>query len=335
MGRSFRLATRVLLATATAMTALAAPAVGAPESPGDTLAGTSVSFVVMDGTSGEIWAERDAHAQYRSASLVKLLIALDYFNSRGPGVEIPADDRALLESMLRSSDDEAASELWAREGWETIVSRMADRLGLTDTEPPADRRVWGYTATSALDVARIYGYLLHEADPAVSEFIVGNLRRATRCAADGRDQYFGIPSAVDEPWAIKQGWSGYAEVAPGKECPELLDGDKTDRGKAGRGKAPEAPEETPAIRDSATRAQVDRGPHIDLTRHALHTSGTIGAGHGMIMVLLSLHPQGATYQDCAQQVTAITRALYLAVKASPADPVGKWPDVQSRWRASP
>jgi hypothetical protein len=226
--------------------------------------------------------------------------------------------------MLRSSDDEAASELWARDGWETIVTRMADRLGLTDTEPPADRRVWGYTATSALDVARIYGYLLNEADPAVSEFIIGNLRRATACAADGYDQYFGIPSAVDEPWAVKQGWSGYDEVVPGKECREHLDGDKT-----GRGKAPAEPEEIPAIRDPATRAQVDRGPHIDLTRRALHTSGTIGAGHGMIMVLLSLHPPGGTYQGCAQQVTAITRALYRAVKASPADPVGRWPDVQS------
>jgi hypothetical protein len=330
MGRSFRLSTRVLLATATAMTVLTVPAVGEPKSPRDALSGTSVSFVVMEGTSGEIWAARDAHAQYRSASLVKLLIALDYFDSRGPGVEIPAGDRALLEPMLRSSDDEAASELWARDGWETIVARMADRLGLTDTEPPADRRVWGYTATSALDVARIYEYLLNEADPSVSEFIVGNLRRATACAADGRDQYFGIPSAVDEPWAVKQGWSGYEEVVSGEKCPEHLDG-----GKAGGGTALAAPEEIPAIRDSATRAQLDRGPHIDLTRVVMHTSGTIGADHGMIMVLLSLHPQGATYQDCAQQVTAITRALYLAVKASPADPVGIWPDVQSRWRALP
>jgi hypothetical protein len=334
MGRSFRLVTRVFLVTATTMTVLAAPAVGAPERPRDTLSGTSVSFVVMD-RSGEIWAEREAHAQYRSASLVKLLIALDYFDSRGPGVEIPAEDRALLESMLRSSDDEAASELWARDGWETIVRRMADRLGLTDTEPPADRRVWGYTATSALDVARIYQYLLNEADPSVGEFIVGNLSRATRCATDGQDQYFGIPSAVDEPWAVKQGWSGYAEVVSGEECPEHLDSDMADGEKAGRGTAPAPPEEVPAIRDSATRAQVDRGPHIDLTRAAMHTSGVIGTGHGMIVVLLSLHPPGAAYQDCAEQVTAITRAIYLAVKASPADPLGRRPDVQSRWRASP
>ncbi|MBV9139948.1 MAG: hypothetical protein JO115_03360 [Pseudonocardiales bacterium] len=301
------------------MAVLATPATGAPEPPveWDKPSGTSVSFVVVDRQTGQVRAEHAAHTQYRSASLVKLLIALDYVESRGPDAPIPPGDRALLESMLRSSDDDAASELWVRGGWETIVQRMADRLELTDTEPPADRRVWGYTATSAADVARIYEYLLDKADPSVSDVILGNLRMATRCAADGRDQYFGIPTAVDEPWAVKQGWSGYEEVVPGEECHERID----------RGTAPE---EIPTLRDAAIRAQADRGPDIDLTRRAMHTSGTIGADHNMIMVLLSLHPEGTPYQTSAQQVTAIVRALYLAVKVAPPDPVRRWPDVESR-----
>jgi hypothetical protein len=305
------------------MAVLATPAESASNSPLDPPFGTSVSFVVVDRETGKVRAERNAHTQYRSASLVKLLIALDYVESRGPNAEVPPDARALLESMLRASDDEAASELWVRDGWETIVERMADRLNLTDTEPPADRRVWGYTATSAADVARIYEYLLNEADPSASEFILGNLREATRCALDGHDQYFGIPTAVDEPWAVKQGWSGYDEVTPDEECRERI----------GHGKVLAAPEEVPTIRDVAIRAQADRGPHIDLTRRAMHTSGTIGADHGMIMVLLSLHPEGTPYQDSAQRVTAITRALYLSVKAAPADPAGRWPDVESQGRA--
>jgi hypothetical protein len=319
MWRSFRLSTTVLLGTATTMAVLATPATGAPEPlvEWDKPSGTSVSFVVVDRQTGQVRAEHAAHTQYRSASLVKLLIALDYVESRAPDAPIPPGDRALLESMLRSSDDEAASELWVRGGWETIVRRMADRLELTNTEPPADRRVWGYTATSAADVARIYEYLLDKADPSVSDVILGNLRRATRCAADGRDQYFGIPTAVDEPWAVKQGWSGYEEVVSGEECHERI----------GRGMAPE---EIPTLRDAAIRAQADRGPDIDLTRRAMHTSGTIGADHNTIMVLLSLHPEGTPYQTSAQQVTAIVRALYLAVKVAPPDPVRRWPDVESR-----
>ncbi|MGH3770556.1 MAG: hypothetical protein ACRDRW_04025 [Pseudonocardiaceae bacterium] len=307
MGKSFRVPTVSLLVTAAAMAALATPAASAPTSPWDKLNGTSVSFLVVDRETGTVLAEHEAHAQYRSASLVKLLIALDYFDSRGPGVAVPPDDRALLEPMLRASDDEAASELWARDGWEMIVERMVDRLDLTDTEPPADRRVWGYTATSAADVVRMYEYLLTAADPAAREFILGNLRWARRCAIDGRDQYFGIPSAVDQPWAVKQGWSGYDEVTPEEECRE----------RGGGGTVLAAPEEIPAIRDGAIRAQADCGPHIDLTRRAMHTSGTLGADHGTIMVLLSLHPEGTPYQDSAQRVTAITRALYLAVSGSP------------------
>lgn len=181
------------------------PAATAPQSSLDELSSPSVSFVVVDRATGKVRAEHNPLTQYRSASLVKLLIALDYLESRGSDAEIPPDDRVLLESMLRSSDDEAASELWARNGWETIVERMADRLDLTDTKPPADRRVWGYTATSAADVTRIYEYLLEGADPSVSEFILGNLRKVTRCAIDGRDQHFGIPNVVDEAWRSSKG----------------------------------------------------------------------------------------------------------------------------------
>jgi len=36
-------------------------------------------------------------------------IALDYLQSRGPDFVIPPEDRALLEPMLRSSDDNTAA----------------------------------------------------------------------------------------------------------------------------------------------------------------------------------------------------------------------------------
>ncbi|MGH4013196.1 MAG: serine hydrolase [Pseudonocardiaceae bacterium] len=305
MWRPVRISTMALLVASAALAIAAVPAATAPAVPNwppDLPADGSVSFTVVDRDTGEIRAEHDVHAQYRSASLVKLLIALDYFETRGPDVEIPPEDRTLLESMLRSSDDQAASILWVREGWQLIVERMVDRLGLTDTEPPADRRIWGYTATSAADVARIYEYLLAEAAPSAREFILGALREATHCAADGRDQYFGIPSAVDEPWAVKQGWSGYGDVEPGQECaeptPARSDGEQA------------TPESSPAVRDAAIRAQSAEGPDIDLTRPAMHTSGTIGAADDTIMVVLSLHAEGTSYEDSAERLTAITRVLY-------------------------
>jgi hypothetical protein len=307
MWRSARISTMALLVSSAVMAVLAIPAATAPVAPNrpsDRSDGGSVSYLVVDRATGEIRAERDAHAQYRSASLVKLLIALDYFETRGPDFEIPPEDRALLEPMLRASDDQAASTLWVREGWELIVERMVDQLGLTDTEPPADRRIWGYTAISAADVARIDEYLLVEAAPLARDFILGNLRKATQCASDGRDQYFGIPRAVDESWAVKQGWSGHGDVEPGQECaeptPARSDGELT------------PPGASPVARDAAIYPQTAEGPDIDLTLHAMHTSGIIGAADDTIMVMLSLHAEGTSYEHSADRLTALTRSLYTA-----------------------
>ncbi len=284
------LAAAAVLAVATAALAGTAPFGGD---------GTTFGVVVVDRETGETTAEENQHDQFRSASLVKLLIALDYFRQRGPAAEIPEEDRELLGSMLRVSDDEAASVLWVQQGQETIVERMVGLLGLEDTEPPADRRIWGYTATSAADVARTYEYVLGEANPETREFILGHLREVTRCAVDGRHQYFGIPRAAPEPWAVKQGWSGFGEVQPGEQCtptpPSVVE-----------------PTDDDQSSEDSSRQPSDTGsePDIDLDREAMHTTGTIGDRDQMIVVVLSLHPDGTSYDEAARRVTATTRALY-------------------------
>jgi hypothetical protein len=162
----------------------------------------------------------------RGELLVKLLIALDYLHRAGPPDTIPSADRQLLESMLRTSDDAAASALWRRGGSAAIVERTATRLGLTGTRPPADPEVWGYTTITvwgyttitATDTARIYRHLLDQADPQTSGFILDALSDAAQCAADGHDQYFGIPASAPRPWAIKQGWSGFGPPEPNTRC---------------------------------------------------------------------------------------------------------------------
>ncbi len=54
---------------------------------------------------------------------------------------------------------------------------------------------------------------------------------------------------------------------------------------------------------------------IDLTRPAMHTSGTLGADDAEILVLLSLHPVGTSYNESAALVTTLTRTIYLASRA--------------------
>ncbi|WP_243722866.1 hypothetical protein [Actinomadura sp. 7K507] len=246
----------------------AKPVVRVPE-------GVRASYVVFDRAAGRVVVERRPRQTYRSASLVKILMALDYMQEH----RVSADDRALMGRMLRSSDDGAATELWRRGGQKKILERMAPKAGLRETAgPPADKPgFWGYTALSARDVVQTYRYLLDEAPEAHREFVLGQLRRSTRCGTDGFDQTFGIPRALKKPWAVKQGWSGFGD-APAGPC---------------RGAQPAAWQ-----------------PDLGLGRPVLHTSGIVG--EQKIVVVLTLHPAGSSFARAAARITALTGQVYRA-----------------------
>ncbi|GLZ31857.1 lipoprotein [Lentzea sp. NBRC 105346] len=256
--------------------------------------GVTAAFAVFDRKTGKTTLEHNEHKQIRSASIVKILIALDYLEKRGPDAEIPQADLVRLVPMLRSSDDNAASELWVQEGWEKIVERMVVKLKLEDTEPPVNVGFWGYTALSASDVVKIYRYILDEAHPKFRDFIMGNLHQATVCATDGFDQSFGIPSAVPGEVAYKQGWSRFGDTPP-RPCVEPQK-PRTDLGAAKEGPV------GPGIRSA----------DLDLTSPAMHTSGTYGTNDRKIMVVLTLEPEGTTWDVSADRLTKLTRGVYLA-----------------------
>ncbi|MDX6283647.1 MAG: hypothetical protein QOH03_4718, partial [Kribbellaceae bacterium] len=169
--------------------------------------GVTAGMAVFDRQAGQFTDVLNPDLQFRSASVVKLLLVLDFLWDRGPAYDIPAADRAQLEVMLRSSDDDAASYYWDHLGGSTIIDRMVTRLGLTHTAgPPATHPgFWGYAAFTAADTVRIYRYLLDQAPAPVRNFVMGNLHQATRYGTDGFDQYFGIASVFNPAFAIKQG----------------------------------------------------------------------------------------------------------------------------------
>ncbi|RJQ80550.1 hypothetical protein D5S17_07160 [Pseudonocardiaceae bacterium YIM PH 21723] len=250
-----------------------------PDSPG-----TTVGFAVFDRSSAEVVAAHNADMRFRSASIVKLLIALDYLWDRGPDYQVPAADAPLLEAMLRASDDDAASTLWVRAGWEQIVVRMADRLGLADTSPPDERGKWGRTAISPRDTVEVYRHILDRAPGPVREYLVTNLLAHTRCGSDGWDQSFGIPSATRGPWGVKQGWSGFPDPRPDQRCVP-----------------PPAPEAGPEARLA--------GPgDIDITRRAMHSTGFDGDSD-RIVVIYTLQPQDRSWELCGALLTGLAGAL--------------------------
>jgi len=162
--------------------------------------GTTLGAVVYDRTTGKYTVAYNADRGFRSASLVKLLIAIDLLE-RGAG----SADRQRIARMLTMSDDGLASMFWVRAGGPALVTRTSAELGLTGVRPPEVAGQWGEVVVTPRDIVTIYRYVLG-LPPADRDLIVDSLGQAPRVAADGFDQYFGIPDGLDAQWAVKQGW---------------------------------------------------------------------------------------------------------------------------------
>ena len=144
---------------------------------------------------------------FPTASMVKLFMAEDILHRARTGVlALRADDPQLLQEMIRSSDDPAASTLWVRYGGGEMVSAAARRYDLTGTTPPAVPGQWGETTTTARDLARFLTLLPSVAHPDDAAALLGWMRAATPLAADGFDQSFGLFGAAGGTPAVKQGW---------------------------------------------------------------------------------------------------------------------------------
>jgi hypothetical protein len=111
-----------------------------------------------------------------------------------------------------------------------------------------------------------------------------NLHQSTHCGTDHYDQSFGIPSVFPQPWAAKQGWYGFGDT-PAQPCTAT----------------------------SSAAAPVD-GPArivpVDLLSGAvLHTTGTVGADDGVIVVVLTQYPAGTSFASAVSTLTKLTRSL--------------------------
>ncbi|MET9490233.1 hypothetical protein [Nocardia sp. NPDC006630] len=167
--------------------------------------GAEAGIEVMDTQNGMMLAATNQDQQFYTASVVKLLIALDVLDD--PAAQSDSSTTDAVRRMLSASDDGIADQLWESHGGAAIVTRMADRIGMSGTTPPSDSGQWGETLTTARDVVSAYRYLTSGAPAPVRDLVLDALGQASQTAADGVDQYFGIPSALsDSPWAVKQGW---------------------------------------------------------------------------------------------------------------------------------
>jgi hypothetical protein len=144
------------------------------------------------------------------ASVAKLFIADDLLLQEAKGqTQLSPGDRQALDTMLRSSDDDAAENFWNQGGGSAIIGRIAARYGLESTTTPYDGRWWN-TMSTAADLVRYYGMLMDGSGglpPERAGIILSNLAESTSNGIDGYPQRFGIPDGLyAEPVAVKQGW---------------------------------------------------------------------------------------------------------------------------------
>ena len=148
-----------------------------------------------------------ADRPFPAASMVKLFMAEDILHrARTVGLNLTGEDFALLQVMIRTSDDPAASTLWVRHGGGRMVSDVAARYRLSGTAPPVRAGQGGLTTTTARDLARFLSLLPVVAHPADAGALLAWMRTATPVAADGFDQRFGLHGTVPGMPAVKQGW---------------------------------------------------------------------------------------------------------------------------------
>ncbi|WP_051178868.1 serine hydrolase [Nocardia concava] len=167
--------------------------------------GTTVGIDVVDTTTGAPVASLNADQQFYTASVVKLLIALDTLEDQNWQPDSDTADR--VSEMLSASNDYIADWLWDTGGNNAIIDRMVSAIGLNATTAPEDIAQWGETLTTPRDVVSIFRYISTGIPASARDLILGALHNASETASDGTNQYFGIPDALTgATWAVKQGW---------------------------------------------------------------------------------------------------------------------------------
>jgi len=172
-------------------------------------AGTNVGIAVLDRQSDRLWTNGPpATEPVWVASIAKLFIADNLLHRQQTGdLQLTLQDRQLLESALRLSDDGAADSLYYAYGTESMITEVATRYGLPNITPSNQAGEWELTSVSAVDLVTYLDAFIDTAVPTDVDFVLRQLRTSPEIASDGFDQYFGIPAALPgQAWGIKQAW---------------------------------------------------------------------------------------------------------------------------------
>ncbi|WP_327007042.1 hypothetical protein OHA72_07055 [Dactylosporangium sp. NBC_01737] len=158
------------------------------------------SWTVLDRRTGAMAGSDNAATTQRTASMIKAWLAADYLR-RTPNPS--ATNLRQLTSMIRNSDNTAASYFWSLNGRSASITRLVQMCGLTDSKAYID---WASTMVSARDAARM-GACIGDGRAAGAkwtDWVLNEMRNVSG------SQEFGVvpalPAAEKAATAVKNGW---------------------------------------------------------------------------------------------------------------------------------
>ena len=163
---------------------------------------TGIAFV--DTTTGRVLGNGDSGVALRTASIVKIVIGMRLFAfAREQHRALRPDEQSDLSAMIRASDNDAASRLWSELGGPAVIGWVKQVTGVRNTAPPDDPGSWGFTTTSAHDMAMILSAIVHARGitAANRDALLREMRQVIP------SQHWGVGDAVhhSNP-AVKNGW---------------------------------------------------------------------------------------------------------------------------------
>jgi hypothetical protein len=163
-----------------------------------------VSWAMQDLRTGKIYGSRNMGSTSTTASLVKAWIGADFLRRSAEAGRTPNATRMRqVTIMIRDSDNEAASALWAVLGQQASTKRMIRICGMTDSRADSN---WSLTRLSPRDITRLGACILdgRAAGPKWTSFLVKEMRLVRGVGNFGIRKAF--PAEVAKTIAIKNGW---------------------------------------------------------------------------------------------------------------------------------
>lgn len=163
----------------------------------------TIAVAITDLASGDTAANAAASTPMYSASLIKLVSALDVaVRSEAP---VAGRDAEWIARALGPSDDEAMNALWSVFDGVGAIARVSGTLGLTQTRPADRPSQWGESWTSASDMVAVLEYLYTGVSAADRDLVLGAMAAPPPIATDRFDQAYGL-FTVPGRTVVKQGW---------------------------------------------------------------------------------------------------------------------------------